>query len=258
MWLLSLRLNSQKHHKIPQAQNITVLRSSFSICVCHANEGLVGLRRQVTLIRSTLSVYLIVVTECSTGRWEDLKAFFDFFPPDFLSRSRQILTLFDRNTLFFFHLEIEKFEGDELRKDGEVKKYLDIISNKNVKLSERVLIPVQQYPKVRPRCSMQRTKEWWRECQINVIVIWRSERIESNSLALWDRCALGNDLMRSVSGRSKLDGVRIWFVLHCRSAFIYTLYFCPASWLSQSNSHATTASSCSNIILPHLVIRKLI
>ncbi|XP_041922161.1 KH domain-containing, RNA-binding, signal transduction-associated protein 2 isoform X2 [Alosa sapidissima] len=43
--------------------------------------------------------------------------------------------------------EIEKFEGDELRKDGEVKKYLDVISNKNIKLSERVLIPVQQYPK---------------------------------------------------------------------------------------------------------------
>ncbi|KAI4896579.1 hypothetical protein NFI96_002905, partial [Prochilodus magdalenae] len=43
--------------------------------------------------------------------------------------------------------EIEKYEGDELRKDGEVKKYLDVISNKNIKLSERVLIPVQQYPK---------------------------------------------------------------------------------------------------------------
>ncbi|XP_062286837.1 KH domain-containing, RNA-binding, signal transduction-associated protein 2 [Scomber scombrus] len=43
--------------------------------------------------------------------------------------------------------EIEKYEGDESRKDGDVKKYLDIISNKNIKLSERVLIPVQQYPK---------------------------------------------------------------------------------------------------------------
>ncbi|KAM6916578.1 KH domain-containing, RNA-binding, signal transduction-associated protein 2 isoform 1-T2 [Xenentodon cancila] len=43
--------------------------------------------------------------------------------------------------------EIEKHEADELRKDGDVKKYLDIISNKNIKLSERVLIPVQQYPK---------------------------------------------------------------------------------------------------------------
>ncbi|KAM9364327.1 KH domain-containing, RNA-binding, signal transduction-associated protein 2 [Pholidichthys leucotaenia] len=43
--------------------------------------------------------------------------------------------------------EIEKYEGDEVRKDGDRKKYLDIISNKNIKLSERVLIPVQQYPK---------------------------------------------------------------------------------------------------------------
>ncbi|XP_068182867.1 KH domain-containing, RNA-binding, signal transduction-associated protein 2 isoform X4 [Antennarius striatus] len=43
--------------------------------------------------------------------------------------------------------EIGKYEGDELRKDGDMKKYLDIISNKNIKLSERVLIPVQQYPK---------------------------------------------------------------------------------------------------------------
>ncbi|XP_047191255.1 KH domain-containing, RNA-binding, signal transduction-associated protein 2 isoform X2 [Scophthalmus maximus] len=43
--------------------------------------------------------------------------------------------------------EIEKYDGDEVRKDGDIKKYLDIISNKNIKLSERVLIPVQQYPK---------------------------------------------------------------------------------------------------------------
>ncbi|XP_063731659.1 KH domain-containing, RNA-binding, signal transduction-associated protein 2 isoform X2 [Eleginops maclovinus] len=43
--------------------------------------------------------------------------------------------------------EIEKYEGDESRKDGNTNKYLDIISNKNIKLSERVLIPIQQYPK---------------------------------------------------------------------------------------------------------------
>ncbi|KAM4607790.1 KH domain-containing, RNA-binding, signal transduction-associated protein 2 [Polymixia lowei] len=43
--------------------------------------------------------------------------------------------------------EIEKYESDGLKKDGDIKKYLDIISNKNIKLSERVLIPVQQYPK---------------------------------------------------------------------------------------------------------------
>lgn len=47
-----------------------------------------------------------------------------------------------------FPPEIEKCEGDDLRKDGDMKKYLDVISNKNIKLSERVLIPIQQYPKV--------------------------------------------------------------------------------------------------------------
>ncbi|XP_057704679.1 KH domain-containing, RNA-binding, signal transduction-associated protein 2 [Corythoichthys intestinalis] len=53
------------------------------------------------------------------------------------------------NSLRLLAEEIEKHEGegDELQKDGIMKKYLDIISNKNIKLSERVLIPVQQYPK---------------------------------------------------------------------------------------------------------------
>lgn len=50
--------------------------------------------------------------------------------------------------LFSSLAEIEKCEGDDLKKDGDMKKYLDIISNKHIKLSERVLIPVQQYPKV--------------------------------------------------------------------------------------------------------------
>ncbi|MBN3308871.1 KHDR2 protein, partial [Amia calva] len=43
--------------------------------------------------------------------------------------------------------EIEKYEGDDLKKEEQGKKYLDVISNKNIKLSERVVIPVQQYPK---------------------------------------------------------------------------------------------------------------
>ncbi|XP_064020187.1 KH domain-containing, RNA-binding, signal transduction-associated protein 2 isoform X4 [Pogoniulus pusillus] len=43
--------------------------------------------------------------------------------------------------------EIEKFQGSEGKKEEEEKKYLDVISNKNIKLSERVLIPVKQYPK---------------------------------------------------------------------------------------------------------------
>uniref|UniRef100_A0A8C5W9R4 KH domain-containing, RNA-binding, signal transduction-associated protein 2 n=1 Tax=Leptobrachium leishanense TaxID=445787 RepID=A0A8C5W9R4_9ANUR len=43
--------------------------------------------------------------------------------------------------------EIEKFQDSEGNKEEEEKKYLDIISNKNIKLSEKVLIPVKQYPK---------------------------------------------------------------------------------------------------------------
>ncbi|XP_075058670.1 KH domain-containing, RNA-binding, signal transduction-associated protein 2 isoform X2 [Mixophyes fleayi] len=43
--------------------------------------------------------------------------------------------------------EIEKFHESEGKKEDEEKKYLDIISNKNIKLSEKVLIPVKQYPK---------------------------------------------------------------------------------------------------------------
>ncbi|MEE6476555.1 hypothetical protein FKM82_011123 [Ascaphus truei] len=46
--------------------------------------------------------------------------------------------------------EIVKFQDSEGKKEDEEKKYLDIISNKNIKLSERVLIPVKQYPKVAP------------------------------------------------------------------------------------------------------------
>ncbi|NXI30929.1 KHDR2 protein, partial [Sterrhoptilus dennistouni] len=42
---------------------------------------------------------------------------------------------------------MEKFQSSEGKKEDEEKKYLDVISNKNIKLSERVLIPVKQYPK---------------------------------------------------------------------------------------------------------------
>ncbi|XP_023778207.1 uncharacterized protein LOC111925846 isoform X4 [Cyanistes caeruleus] len=52
---------------------------------------------------------------------------------------------------------MEKFQGSEGKKEDEEKKYLDVISNKNIKLSERVLIPVKQYPK-----STQRPKLRWR------------------------------------------------------------------------------------------------
>ncbi|XP_070313018.1 KH domain-containing, RNA-binding, signal transduction-associated protein 2-like [Odocoileus virginianus] len=44
-------------------------------------------------------------------------------------------------------IEIEKFQGSDGKNEDEEEKYLDVISNKNIKLSERVLIPVKQYPK---------------------------------------------------------------------------------------------------------------
>uniref|UniRef100_A0A803SM69 KH RNA binding domain containing, signal transduction associated 2 n=1 Tax=Anolis carolinensis TaxID=28377 RepID=A0A803SM69_ANOCA len=49
--------------------------------------------------------------------------------------------------------EIEKFQSSDEKKEDEEKKYLDVISNKNIKLSERVLIPVKQYPKLRSHSS---------------------------------------------------------------------------------------------------------
>lgn len=50
--------------------------------------------------------------------------------------------------LRIFFSEIEKFQGSDGKNEDEEEKYLDVISNKNIKLSERVLIPVKQYPKV--------------------------------------------------------------------------------------------------------------
>ncbi|MEJ1280552.1 hypothetical protein NN561_011497 [Cricetulus griseus] len=43
-------------------------------------------------------------------------------------------------------VEIEKIQKGESKKDDE-ENYLDLFSHKNMKLKERVLIPVKQYPK---------------------------------------------------------------------------------------------------------------
>lgn len=48
------------------------------------------------------------------------------------------------NVLCF--LEIERVQNGETEKDTE--SYLDLFTTKNIKLKERVLIPVKQYPKV--------------------------------------------------------------------------------------------------------------
>ncbi len=50
------------------------------------------------------------------------------------------------NVFFCAFLEIEKVEKGETEKDAE--SYLDLFTQKNIKLKERVLIPVKQYPKV--------------------------------------------------------------------------------------------------------------
>ncbi|XP_030917906.1 KH domain-containing, RNA-binding, signal transduction-associated protein 1 [Geospiza fortis] len=46
-----------------------------------------------------------------------------------------------------FACEIEKIQKGETTKKDEEENYLDLFSHKNMKLKERVLIPVKQYPK---------------------------------------------------------------------------------------------------------------
>lgn len=53
-------------------------------------------------------------------------------------------------SFFFFGMwcitEIERIQKGEPKKDGET--YLDLFTTKNVRVKERVLIPVKQYPRV--------------------------------------------------------------------------------------------------------------
>lgn len=62
------------------------------------------------------------------------------------------LYLPEQNSIKFclFYLEIEKIQKGLSKKDDE-ENYLDLFSHKNMKLKERVLIPVKQYPKVRQK-----------------------------------------------------------------------------------------------------------
>lgn len=43
-------------------------------------------------------------------------------------------------------LEIDRLQKDETKKEAD--DYMDLFTTKNIKLKERVLIPVKQYPKV--------------------------------------------------------------------------------------------------------------
>lgn len=49
-------------------------------------------------------------------------------------------------SLFLFPcIEIEKIQKDEEKED---EKFIDVVINKNMKLGQKVLIPVKQFPKV--------------------------------------------------------------------------------------------------------------
>lgn len=56
----------------------------------------------------------------------------------------------NKTKLYLSYSEIEKIQKGDSKKDDE-ENYLDLFSHKNMKLKERVLIPVKQYPKVRQK-----------------------------------------------------------------------------------------------------------
>lgn len=69
--------------------------------------------------------------------------------------------------------EIDKIQKGESKKD-EDETYLDLFSHKNMKLKERVLIPVKQYPKVKANKSLAHLIN---EClsqvlQVAVFILW--------------------------------------------------------------------------------------
>lgn len=44
--------------------------------------------------------------------------------------------------------EIERIQKGETKKEPEKESYLDLFATKNLKLKERVLIPIKQFPRV--------------------------------------------------------------------------------------------------------------
>lgn len=71
----------------------------------------------------------LIASKSDSCSWEETNSLFHF-------------------SFFFFSPEIEKAQKDE-EPEKDTETYLDLFTAKNVKLKERVLIPVKQYPKVR-------------------------------------------------------------------------------------------------------------
>lgn len=57
--------------------------------------------------------------------------------------------------LFSFTAEIEKNQRDEGK---EEEKFIDVVINKNMKLGQKVLIPVKQFPKVSEKVAEQQRR----------------------------------------------------------------------------------------------------
>ncbi|XP_044150514.1 KH domain-containing, RNA-binding, signal transduction-associated protein 3 isoform X1 [Bufo gargarizans] len=62
-------------------------------------------------------------------------------PPLIKHAAKMILTLLDSIT------EIEKIQKDEENVDSTDDQYIDVVINKNMKLAQKVLIPIKQFPK---------------------------------------------------------------------------------------------------------------
>lgn len=64
----------------------------------------------------------------------------------FISKALVYLLLFIPHYFFpSFFAEIERIQKDEGK---EEEKFIDVVINKNMKLGQKVLIPVKQFPKV--------------------------------------------------------------------------------------------------------------
>lgn len=77
--------------------------------------------------------------------WANSATISDLDPSLSLSHIYCLSTLTECLSSSFIFLEIEKIQKDEGK---EEEKFIDVVINKNMKLGQKVLIPVKQFPKV--------------------------------------------------------------------------------------------------------------
>lgn len=64
-----------------------------------------------------------------------------------------IMSAIKTHKLSQYLAEIERLQKGETKKEPEKETYLDLFATKNLKLKERVLIPIKQYPRVSSSCQ---------------------------------------------------------------------------------------------------------